>query len=91
MSTIDRVDRFQECSCSEGKVRVTECSPDHPYAKSSQTWYTAEFECNTCKKSYQIDDSEIDGERYIVLRSNTSEEPMIKLSKIDFFCEGLTK
>jgi|LQYC01.1.fsa_nt_gi hypothetical protein len=89
MSTIDRVDRFRDCPCGEGKVRVTECSPDHPYARDSQTWYTAEIICDTCKKNYQVNDSKIDGKRYVTLRPNNPGEPMIKLCQIDLFCVGL--
>jgi hypothetical protein len=91
MSTTDRVDSLLKCPCGEGKVCVTECSPDHPYAKDSQTWYTAEIMCETCNKKYQLDDSIIDRDRYIILRPNKPEDPLVKIRKINLFCEGLTK
>jgi len=91
MSTIDSVDRHKVCPCGNGKIRITECSPDHPYARKSQTWYTAEIMCNECIKKYQIDDARIDGERYLVLKSNNQEDPILKIATIDMLCEGLNR
>lgn len=91
MSTTDRIDRSQDCPCGEGRVRVTECSPDHPYARNSRTWYTTEILCDNCMKNYQLNDSNIAGERYITLKPNNPEKPMICLYQIDSFCVGLKK
>ncbi|MBU2620876.1 MAG: hypothetical protein KKD92_00980 [Proteobacteria bacterium] len=91
MSTTDEVDRYQPCPCDCGKIRITECSPDHPYARNSQTWYTAEIICDTCIEKYQIRETQIDDKRYIILGPNNPGEKVIKLTNIDMFCRGLTK
>lgn len=76
MSTNDIVDRYKACPCGNGKIRITECPPDHPYSRSTQTWYTAEIMRNECIMKYQIDDARIDGGRYLILKSNNQEEPI---------------
>lgn len=91
MSTIDRVEKFQVCPCGHGEIRIVEYSPDHPYARDSQTSYTAEICCNKCQERYVIDDAQIEGKRYIILKPNDMHMDIIKLRKIDMFCVGLTR
>ena len=92
MSTTDRVTVYNKpCPCDEGKIIITECSPDHPYARDSQTWYEGKLDCKTCTAKYRIDESDNDGGRYIILMPYDENIDLIRLISIDRFCNGLAK
>lgn len=56
MATTDKTDRDSSCPCGKGTIRVVQETPDHPYAKESQTSYTAYLKCDECAKTYCIVD-----------------------------------
>lgn len=89
MASMDIVERKKKCPCNNGEVIITEYSPDHPFAKESQTGYECIIKCQSCNKKYIIDDIVIEGVRYIVLKSNDKNGNIIKYEKIDLFCKGL--
>ena len=90
MSTTDKVERCQPCPCNNGNILITECSPDHPYARDSQTWYKGKIDCETCIKKYKLDDIKNQDGRFIILKPLGENEDIIHLQKIDDFCRGLT-
>lgn len=87
MSTTDRVNRCKPCPCGEGTIR----SPDHPYARSSQTWYEGEVSCKACASKYILTQVDEAGERWVVLKPKVTEGDAIKVQSIDPFCRGLTR
>src|ERR1039457_4166799 len=42
------------CLCGKGRITVTFCSPDHPYAHEGQAWREDEIQCADCKIKYTI-------------------------------------
>ena len=89
MSTTDKVDVYDKpCPCGAGRIVITECSPDHPYARASQTWYEASLLCNHCSKKYKIKEIKKDDEGEIIL-SPSDGSGSIKLKSISRFCRGL--
>lgn len=90
MSTTDRVTCYNKpCPCGEGVIIITECSPDHPYVRDSQTWYESKFNCETCKTEYKIEQLDEDFKRYIILYPRDENREVIRLISIDPFCSGL--
>ena len=91
MSTIDRVIVFDKpCPCGAGKIVITECSPDHPYARDSQTWYQGKLDCSNCKEKFKIDEIDRDDDRVIILRPYDGSD-IVYLKSINRFCRGLSK
>jgi hypothetical protein len=91
MSTIDRVCVYDKpCPCGCGRIVITECSPDHPYAKDSQTWYVGKVECDHCRKIYKMIENVEDDCKEIILKPSDDSSP-IKLKSINRFCRGLSK
>lgn len=91
LSTIDRVVVYDKpCPCGAGRIVITECSPDHPYAKDSQTSYKSSFTCKDCSKLYEIVDITKGYERVIILNS-LADGDSITLKSINRNCRGLTK
>lgn len=91
MSTIDRVIVYDKpCPCGAGKVVITECSPDHPYARGSQTWYHGDLDCTNCRRKFKIDEICRDDDRTIMLRPYEGSDS-VYLKSIDRFCRGLSK
>ena len=92
MSTTDRVICYNKpCPCGEGTITITECSPDHPYARDSQTWYKSKINCETCKTKYTIEQIDEDFKRYIILNPGDENQEFIRLISVDPFCSGLQK
>lgn len=92
MSTIDKVSRNYPCPCGHGTITITECSPDHLYARNSQTWYEAEIDCDECKSKFTIDQKDDnEGKRYIVIRPHDEDSEPIHITTIDMFSKGLIK
>ena len=91
MSTIDRVCVYNKpCPCAFGRIVITECSPDHPYAKDSQTWYEAKLECKHCSKKYKFMENVKDDCKEIILNPSDGSNSII-LKSINRFCRGLSK
>ena len=91
MSTIDRVSVYDKpCPCGEGKIVLTECSPDHPYARDSQTVYKGKLDCINCNTKYKIDEIDKDDTRSIILMPYDDSD-IIYLLNINRFCGGLSK
>lgn len=91
MSTIDRVIVYNEpCPCGSGKVVITECSPDHPYARDSQTWYHGDLNCSNCRQNFELDEIYKDNDRVIILRPHEGNK-IVHLKSIDRYCRGLSK
>jgi len=87
MSTIDRVDVYDEpCPCGAGKIVITQCTPDHPYARASQTSYDARLDCAECSKIFKFSEAKSDNGREIILSS--SEGASIKLISLGVFDRG---
>ena len=42
------------CLCGKGRITVTFCSPDHPYAHDGQTWREDRIQCRDCEARYVI-------------------------------------
>jgi hypothetical protein len=42
------------CPCGQGRITVTNCSPDHPYARDSQSWRENDIKCSDCEAKYRI-------------------------------------
>ena len=91
MSTIDRVIVYDKpCPCGNGKVVITECSPDHPYARDSQTWYRGDLNCSNCRQNFEIAEICKDDDRIIILRLREGNE-IVHLKSIARYCRGLSK
>ena len=55
MSTTDKVTIYDEpCPCGAGRIAITECTPDHPYARPNQVWYQTLFDCAVCRSKYKL-------------------------------------
>lgn len=90
MSTTDRVTIYNKpCPCQKGTITITECSPDHPYVRDSQTWYEGHIHCKKCSIHYKIDEKINSSGRTIILVRKEDAENFIPLIDIDMFCRGL--
>jgi len=54
MSTDDCTTVESKCLCGNGTISVERCTPDHPWARASQTSYSAALQCVDCAKKYAI-------------------------------------
>ncbi len=86
MSTTDySVVYDKPCPCGAGRITITKCSPDHQYARESQTWYEESLDCGICRKKCEILRIDENDSRFIVLRQ-CSDNSTINLIEIDRFC-----
>lgn len=54
MATDDVSTSSIQCLCGKGKIEIEQRSPDHPWARDSQTSYTARLDCGECAKLYVV-------------------------------------
>ncbi len=55
MSTDDRFVVFQSaCKCGAGEIQIECVTPDHPWARASQTRYEERIDCDACEREYAI-------------------------------------
>lgn len=54
MATDDCTTIESPCLCGKGVLSVECCTPDHPWARASQTSYSASLQCKDCAKTYVI-------------------------------------
>ena len=69
MATDDYTTIDSKCLCGNGTISVTRTTPDHPWAKASQTSYSGALNCLECRKTYAILNSSGDQMPSLVLRS----------------------
>ncbi len=80
------------CTCGRGKYIVDECSPDHAYARPSQTWWDSKISCRECASRYELRQS---GNGIVrLLRSEVLEQGdltdrwHLKLREIDEYADS---
>jgi len=54
MATDDVTEHTVKCPCGKSNVTFTTSSPDHPYARDSQTRYSAAINCKECDEKYAV-------------------------------------
>lgn len=61
------------CPCGNGKIRVTRCSPDHPWG--GEAWYENELACAACGRTYTFarSDQMLEKRDRLVLRKDVAE------------------
>lgn len=69
MATDDVTSIDSKCFCGNGTIRVTITSPDHPWARESQTSYSATLNCAECSKIYAVISDGWNAKPSLVLRS----------------------
>jgi len=69
------------CSCGKGKHLVYECSPDHPFAKESQSWWEFNITCPDCKRIYELEKR--GNKVYRILLSEIAKKKNIKTLWMD--------
>lgn len=65
MANVDRLEDSCSCPCGKGSIRIVQEMPDHPYARVSQTSYTATLRCDECSKTLCIVDDMFVSKPYI--------------------------
>ncbi len=65
----DRYDIDHPCPCGVGTINVEQESPDHMWARPSQTTYTAKLNCDVCAETYSVVQSWGMGQPYLALKS----------------------
>lgn len=90
MSTTEKILVYNKpCPCSNGQIKIFECSPDHPYVRDKQTWYKGIIECKICKSDFIFKQIDTDDNRQLVLIS-TQDETSKFLMNIKKHCYGLS-
>lgn len=69
MATDDYTTIDSKCPCGKGTISVTRTTPDHPWAKASQTTYSGALNCPECRKTFAILNGHRDQMPSLVLRS----------------------
>lgn len=69
MATTDKTDLDCLCPCGKGTIRVVQEMPDHPWARESQTSYTASLKCGECAKAYSIVDDVFASRPYLGIKT----------------------
>jgi hypothetical protein len=69
MATDDHTTAESKCPCGNGTISVTRTTPDHPWARASQTTYSAALNCPECCKTYAILGGQGDQMPGLVLKS----------------------
>lgn len=54
MATDDVSTSSISCLCGKGTIEIEQRSPDHPWARESQTSYSARLDCGECAKLYVV-------------------------------------
>lgn len=54
MATDDVSTSSISCPCGKGKIETEQRAPDHPWARDSQTSYSARLDCGECAKHYVV-------------------------------------
>lgn len=54
MSSDDVSEMHAPCLCGKGEIVVVSSSPDHPWAKESQTRWSGEIRCADCSSEYAL-------------------------------------
>ncbi|HEC92374.1 MAG TPA: hypothetical protein ENI51_05180 [Candidatus Atribacteria bacterium] len=50
----DRLEIYQgQCPCGKGKVKITFCTPDHPWPTQSK-WFETSILCKDCSRRYSL-------------------------------------
>jgi len=59
------------CPCRQGRIIVTNCSPDHDYPRNSQSWRDEKILCRDCEPKYCIVEQE---EKLVLVRRQECEQ-----------------
>ena len=78
MATQDVTKKPVECPCGEGKVTFVTSSPDHPWARASQTTYSATIDCENCRKTLAVHQEYSTGRPKIVYRAEVEAKNAIR-------------
>lgn len=54
MATDDVSTSSIPCQCGKGTIEIEQRSPDHPWARESQTSYSAKLDCDECAKLFVV-------------------------------------
>lgn len=65
----DRYDIDRPCPCGAGTINVEQESPDHPWARASQTHYSARLDCRACAATYVVVHSVGGSRPYLTLKT----------------------
>ena len=79
MATDDITRHKTACPCGLATITFTTSSPDHPWARASQTTYSARINCVKCKENYVIQQESFNEEPVIAYREEVEEKRKIRV------------
>lgn len=74
MATDDVMTIDSPCVCGQGRIRVTQTTPDHPWVRASQITYDGTINCAVCIEKYEIENGYGGSMPRLVLRDQAEEK-----------------
>lgn len=68
VATDDVTERSIKCPCGKSTITITASSPDHPWARASQTNYSTTIDCSECSQNWVVYQESFNNQPAIVLR-----------------------
>ena len=78
MATDDVTRHATACPCGLATITFTTSSPDHPWARASQTAYSARIDCMRCRENYVIQQDSSSKQPAIAYREEVDQKRKIK-------------
>ena len=78
MSTDDVSKHSVKCPCGKSTVTFTTSSPDHPWARASQTTYSAAIDCEECREKYAVHHESSNDRPVIVHRDEVDAKKAVR-------------
>lgn len=68
------------CPCGKGVISVERCTPDHPWARESQTTYPASMKCTECEKTFVLapSDHAVEKRSRLVVRADYEKQKVLE-------------
>ena len=79
MATDDVTRHKTACPCGLATITFTTSSPDHPWARASQTTYSAKIDCMKCRENYVVQQDSSNEEPVIVYREEVGQKRKIRV------------
>ena len=79
MATDDVTQHETACPCGLATITFITSSPDHPWARASQTRYSARIDCVKCKKNFVVQQESSNEKPVIVYKEEVEQKRKIRL------------